>query len=221
MVIEFSPKVGPTASNLISSPIKTGRTLVVTHHLPYECTALFSSLSTSSVKNSTSVSSALNNLKDSVKSIKNALVNGVDHHPLLTRASTTTTATTTATSTVTANNPSTIHTNGVLPHSSTPSSPSSFSSSDNIHWKFSQRNGHSAMYAGVRSIEDPLFIGMVGNLKDINGNDLDLDINLGSDKLETLKSQLLTEKSCIPIIVSNKVATGHYDGYCKTSKFKI
>ncbi|KAI9023589.1 glycosyltransferase family 20-domain-containing protein [Phycomyces nitens] len=86
-------------------------------------------------------------------------------------------------------------------------------------WSFLPRRGHSAMHAGIRSLNDQwksLVIGGAGNIQ-ISPEAISETVPpwSGQDK-DRLASQLLEKYNCIPLLLDSESAAGHYDGYCKT-----
>ncbi|KAG5463528.1 MAG: hypothetical protein BJ554DRAFT_6737, partial [Olpidium bornovanus] len=90
-------------------------------------------------------------------------------------------------------------------------------------WTFTNRRGHSALFAGVRSLQEDntvLCLGYVGDIYDQEGNYVAFD-SLSPEYVDALKTQLREEKNCIPVIVPEVEAVGHYEGYCKNGKFAL
>ncbi|KAI9138180.1 glycosyltransferase family 20-domain-containing protein [Paraphysoderma sedebokerense] len=89
--------------------------------------------------------------------------------------------------------------------------------SSEISFKFSTRRGHTALYSGMKSLEkvsDCIYIGYIGSVYDEDGYLIDLN-KLGEEYIDAIKTQLLKEKNCIPVFLDEKIAAGHYEGYCK------
>ncbi|KAJ1553824.1 threalose-6-phosphate phosphatase, partial [Nowakowskiella sp. JEL0078] len=89
--------------------------------------------------------------------------------------------------------------------------------SDNIEWTFLPRRGHSALFAGVRSLEkysEVLHIGWTGPTLDDEKEPIDSQ-HLTTEFVNNLADSLLKEKRCIPVFLDDKVALSYYDGYCK------
>ncbi|KAI7862975.1 glycosyltransferase family 20-domain-containing protein [Spinellus fusiger] len=86
-------------------------------------------------------------------------------------------------------------------------------------WTFSPRRGHSAMHAGIRSLKDQwqtLLFGAVGQIHVFSQvNEESKQLWTDQDVLQ-LEQQLEQEHRCIPLLLDNESAAGHYDGYCKT-----
>jgi trehalose 6-phosphate synthase/phosphatase len=98
-------------------------------------------------------------------------------------------------------------------------------------WTLSSRYGHSAMVSGIRSLSathEQLIVGWIGDINSTHGERIpEEDIGL-SDKvaLDEALQQFQPKESdpdddkkttYIPVWMNDKVAHGHYDGYCKQS----
>lgn len=105
---------------------------------------------------------------------------------------------------------------------------------DNGKWSITSRRGHGAMYGGIHSLQnywDILYIGWTGQInyikeKGMMDEIIEEDIQyLSKEEKDSLNHQLREKYSCIPLFVDSESVSGHYDGYCKTSKvylfFKI
>jgi trehalose-6-phosphate synthase len=90
--------------------------------------------------------------------------------------------------------------------------------------QISQRRGHSALFSGVRSlVSHPgtlLHIGWSGYILDEDGLPIDLD-PLSPPLQAQIQERLLDEKQCVAVMYNNRLATGHYDGYCKSDLWPI
>lgn len=88
-------------------------------------------------------------------------------------------------------------------------------------WQFAPRRGHGAMYGGIHSLKkawDILHIGWTG----IISNDAGLPIDhLTPNEENCLNKQLREDHFCLPLFMDNESVSGHYDGYCKTSRVRI
>ncbi|ORX75469.1 hypothetical protein K493DRAFT_321698 [Basidiobolus meristosporus CBS 931.73] len=90
-------------------------------------------------------------------------------------------------------------------------------------WKIAPRRGHSAMYAGLRSLEETeecIHVGCVGDIKDVNGDILDSNF-LSPNHQQTLKKFLWESEKLLPVFLDEKEAAGHYEGYCKTDLWPL
>lgn len=129
-----------------------------------------------------------------------------------------------------------IHVTHQIPYEVTPSR-----TQQGLAWSFTPRHGHSAMYAGMQSLE-PTFetfrIGWTGPIHyqqqqqqpayDTTAiqvldtplpfaGDNDADQFTEEEKYE-LVQQLYHQYGCLPLFLDNDSVNGHYYGYCKTSK---
>ncbi|KAI7892938.1 glycosyltransferase family 20-domain-containing protein [Mucor mucedo] len=97
---------------------------------------------------------------------------------------------------------------------------------ERLHWSFSSRHGHAAMYAGMHSLIDEwetLCIGWSGQMyensksssEDVYRHEIDMT-TLTSQEKQAMTSQLQQEHNCIPLFLDNDSVAGHYYGYCKT-----
>ncbi|KAI8332220.1 glycosyltransferase family 20-domain-containing protein [Chlamydoabsidia padenii] len=103
-----------------------------------------------------------------------------------------------------------------------------------LTWSFNPRHGHSAMYAGMQSLEptfETLRIGWTGPihyqqhdddtledeapLNNNNAGNNDMDQFTEEEKYE-LVQQLYHQYGCLPLFLDNDSVNGHYYGYCKT-----
>ena len=74
------------------------------------------------------------------------------------------------------------------------------------------------MYSGIHSLkptEEVVYVAWTGPITDVNGTLVDPS-TLPPELLDELKKQLWNDYKYIPVIVEDKVATGAYEGYCKT-----
>ncbi|KAI8911238.1 glycosyltransferase family 20-domain-containing protein [Powellomyces hirtus] len=89
-------------------------------------------------------------------------------------------------------------------------------------WKFQERRGHSAIYAGINSLKshEVTHLGWTGAVYD---NDCyPLDAAAFTPQLqESLTKELWEAKQCIPVFLDEKKAAGHYEGYCKTDLWPL
>lgn len=95
-------------------------------------------------------------------------------------------------------------------------------------WQFAPRRGHGAMYGGIHSLQeswDILYVGWTGVInhivdeKEFEGYTTEEPVqNLSKLEKSSLYNQLETTYSCIPLFFNLESVSGHYDGYCKTSK---
>ncbi|KAI7904460.1 glycosyltransferase family 20-domain-containing protein [Cokeromyces recurvatus] len=94
------------------------------------------------------------------------------------------------------------------------------------HWKLTNRQGHSAMYGGIKSLDDKwetICIGWTGKIvekrmdtemESVNTSEVDPSSVSKADK-ETIKRRSLERGRCIPLFLNNESSAGHYYGYCK------
>lgn len=87
-------------------------------------------------------------------------------------------------------------------------------------WKFQERRGHSAIYAGIRSLKSHqvVHIGSAGQAFDDECYPLDAN-SFTPDLRRALEVELWESKKCVPVFLDEKKAAGHYEGYCKTGAF--
>jgi trehalose-6-phosphate synthase len=95
-----------------------------------------------------------------------------------------------------------------------------------LHWSFTARHGHAAMYAGMHSLIDEwetLCIGWTGQMfenakrssEDLNRCEIE-ESSLTKEEKEAMTTQLVQEHNCVPLFLDNESVAGHYHGYCKT-----
>ncbi|KAI9499125.1 glycosyltransferase family 20-domain-containing protein [Zychaea mexicana] len=85
-------------------------------------------------------------------------------------------------------------------------------------WELSQRRGHSAMYAGIESLNNDyrtLYIGATGNVYCQMTKDMVSADTINQDERDSLKEMLQSKYNMVPIFVPDKIGYGHYEGYCK------
>lgn len=95
-------------------------------------------------------------------------------------------------------------------------------------WQYLPRRGHGAMYGGIHSLQkswDIVYIGWTGLINNIVDkkefeaySTKEPVQNLSKAEKATLYNQLEENYSCIPLFFDSQSVSGHYDGYCKTSK---
>ncbi|KAI0000127.1 glycosyltransferase family 20 protein [Russula compacta] len=104
-------------------------------------------------------------------------------------------------------------------------------------WSLSGRQGHAAMISGIRSLSakhEQLIVGWVGDIESPNTNSAGEKImipttSLSEEDKTALEEQLASFKSedeevkmtYVPILLDDKVAHGHYDGYCKQTLWPL
>ncbi|KAL1925049.1 uncharacterized protein VTP21DRAFT_4703 [Calcarisporiella thermophila] len=88
-------------------------------------------------------------------------------------------------------------------------------------WRLTTRRGHSALYAGVRSLQESsgewgesIHVGWVGQCTNELGEALE-SAKLHQPYRESLRERLWEEK-VVPVFLEDKISAGHYEGYCKT-----
>ncbi|KAJ1964032.1 hypothetical protein IWQ62_003044 [Dispira parvispora] len=100
----------------------------------------------------------------------------------------------------------------------------SHSSTGEVQWTFTRRRGHTAMYAGIRSLcednPESVHIGSVGVYYDADGQKQYPD-SLSDELKASLQTVLTEEKQCIPVFLNKQLAYGHYEGYCKSDLWPL
>ncbi|KAL7329095.1 hypothetical protein PS15p_207256 [Mucor circinelloides] len=97
---------------------------------------------------------------------------------------------------------------------------------EKLHWTFTSRHGHAAMYAGMQSLIDEwetVCIGWTGKMyersmsssEDVNQLEID-ESTLSEKEKNAMTIQLQQEHNCIPLFLDSESIAGHYHGYCKT-----
>ncbi|TPX70054.1 hypothetical protein SpCBS45565_g02009 [Spizellomyces sp. 'palustris'] len=90
-------------------------------------------------------------------------------------------------------------------------------------WKFQERRGHSAIFAGINSLKDTeklIHIGWTGTTYDDESYPLESN-SLTRELRQSLTDELWERKKCVPVILDDKKAAGHYEGYCKTDLWPL
>lgn len=93
-------------------------------------------------------------------------------------------------------------------------------------WTLKSRSGHTAMISGVRSLSDQTIVGWTGELIDEHTNQTLPFTSLQEADKKKLEDAISSYKepgesrhvSLEPVWLEDKVARGHYEGYCKNSK---
>ncbi|KAJ1835478.1 hypothetical protein LPJ63_001098 [Coemansia sp. RSA 2711] len=85
-------------------------------------------------------------------------------------------------------------------------------------WKVTRRSGHTAMYAGIRSLSDNpntgcTHVGWIGNYKDVKGEEHSCDSLSHESRTNIYKE--LEKHGAVPVFVDEETAHGHYEGYSK------
>ncbi|KAI8799255.1 glycosyltransferase family 20-domain-containing protein [Cladochytrium replicatum] len=101
--------------------------------------------------------------------------------------------------------------------------------SESISWLFPNRRGHSALFAGIRSLvpssptpRSIVQVGWTGTIASHDRPEAPIPTSaFSSDFVDSLKNQLWLEKACVPVIIDEKVAQAHYDGYCKNELWPL
>ena len=88
-----------------------------------------------------------------------------------------------------------------------------------LTWEFNQRSNHSALFSGVKIIDNAVYVGFVGDIIDSAGDVLP-ELQLSQYIKDSLISAL-SHLSYIPIFLSTDLHNGFYNGYCKTSLWRI
>jgi trehalose 6-phosphate synthase/phosphatase len=97
-------------------------------------------------------------------------------------------------------------------------------------WSLSQRHGHSAMTSGIRSLSqshEQLIVGWTGDIMSLSDT-VPVD-SISADDKAAFQDALNgyepdsddeqdREAKYVPVWLDDKVAHGHYDGYCKQSE---
>jgi trehalose 6-phosphate synthase/phosphatase len=102
---------------------------------------------------------------------------------------------------------------------------------ERLHWSFTSRHGHAAMYAGMHSLIDEwetICIGWTGKMyekslsssEDVNRLEID-ESTLSEKEKVAMTIQLQQEHNCIPLFLDGESIAGHYHGYCKTCMYFI
>jgi hypothetical protein len=87
-----------------------------------------------------------------------------------------------------------------------------------LPWRFARRRDHTALYAGLLSLQERrqcLFIGGLDYLYDAEGLPID-GTSVDAAALQSLESALRQKLNCVPVWVDNALRAGHYEGYCKS-----
>ncbi|KAI8353311.1 glycosyltransferase family 20-domain-containing protein [Choanephora cucurbitarum] len=90
---------------------------------------------------------------------------------------------------------------------------------ERLHWSFTSRHGHAAMYAGMQSLTDEwetLCIGWTGQMFENKDTEKKEISSLSEREKNAIKTQLKQEHDCIPLFLDSDSVAGHYYGYCKT-----
>ncbi|KAL1921421.1 uncharacterized protein VTP21DRAFT_11137 [Calcarisporiella thermophila] len=89
----------------------------------------------------------------------------------------------------------------------------------NPTWHFTTRRGHSALYAGIRSLQEEwgesIHVGWVGHCSDEKGELIE-SCMLYPHYKKSLQEQLWREGKIVPVFLEDKISAGHYEGYCKS-----
>ncbi|KAJ2507507.1 hypothetical protein H4217_008781 [Coemansia sp. RSA 1939] len=85
-------------------------------------------------------------------------------------------------------------------------------------WNVSRRKGHTAMYAGIRSLVedqdiDCTQLGWIGYYQDLNGNEHTCESLSDESRFNIVKA--LEPYHAVPVFVDKDDAHGHYEGYSK------
>lgn len=100
------------------------------------------------------------------------------------------------------------------------------SSKSGSKWTLKSRSGHTAMISGIRSLSEQAIVGWTGELLDEHTNQTLPFASLQETDKKKLEDAISTYKeagesrhvSLHPVWLEDKVARGHYEGYCKNSK---
>lgn len=85
-------------------------------------------------------------------------------------------------------------------------------------WTVSRRRGHTAMYAGIRSLRDLpstkcTLVGWIGRYQDLKGNEHTCESLSAESRANIVRS--LEKYNAVPVFVNDDTANGHYEGYSK------
>lgn len=85
------------------------------------------------------------------------------------------------------------------------------------NWALKQRRGHSALYAGIHSLDkdwDSYYVGFVGQISD--AEDKPIEQSCYTEELKKSVECFLLEKKVVPVFLEDELHHGHYEGFCKT-----
>ncbi|KAI0298635.1 trehalose 6-phosphate phosphatase [Multifurca ochricompacta] len=106
-------------------------------------------------------------------------------------------------------------------------------------WSLAARQGHAAMISGIRSLSathEQVIIGWAGDIESPNNNSAGEKSKVPStslseedkvaleEEIANFKSEdddAKTKTSYVPLLLDDKVAHGHYDGYCKQTLWPL
>ncbi|KAF9530206.1 trehalose-6-phosphate phosphatase [Crepidotus variabilis] len=103
-------------------------------------------------------------------------------------------------------------------------------------WSLAPRYGHAAMVSGIRSLSqshEQIIVGWTGDIVDKNGDKLAVDTVTPEERTELEQSILdyhpkdadidddSKSPKYVPVWLEDKVAHGHYDGYCKQTLWPL
>ena len=119
-----------------------------------------------------------------------------------------------------------------LPRRRRMSAVSAYSQNTKPRWTLMHRRGHTAMNAGIRSLGSQFkqtSVGWpgdlrVGNLKGelIEASSLtERDKKALEDELEVQRESQIDDMKWLPVWLEDRVAHGHYEGYCKTTLWPL
>jgi len=103
-------------------------------------------------------------------------------------------------------------------------------------WSLSSRHGHAAMISGIRSLSqghEQLIVGWTGDVQSPTGsdkipfdtisqqerNEFDSALKEYEPRIPDSEDEKDLKTRYVPIWLEDKVAHGHYDGYCKQSAY--
>jgi trehalose 6-phosphate synthase/phosphatase len=101
-------------------------------------------------------------------------------------------------------------------------------------WTLTPRYGHAAMISGIRSLSathEQLIIGWTGDIETTTPGERVTTSSISQADKDSLEEALATytpreadpdddkKTHYVPVWQDDKIAHGHYDGYCKTSEF--
>jgi len=97
----------------------------------------------------------------------------------------------------------------------------------NAGWSLAPRHGHAAMISGIRSLShshEQLIVGWTGDIESSSGDMIPANTVTQAQREEfdeALKTECDPDDArvrYVPVWLDDKVAHGHYDGYCKQSE---
>lgn len=110
------------------------------------------------------------------------------------------------------------HIGETTPPATPPEHADQYLNSNLSQWTLAPRRGHSAVYAGLRSLAEKyetIFVGWTGDVYTDDGTQVDAS-TLPTSTQNALKEALTrTPEKVVPVILNLRESAGHYEGYCK------